>query len=73
MANNRLFIVDENGDKIQIAKSFSGGWACTIQPDDLTRWFECRDMFASYGGICTPTRLRLCTESESTDTEKREE
>lgn len=64
MANNRLYLVDENGDSIMVAKSFGGGWDWRKSENEITEWLSNRDAGASFGNPheMVGTKLRLVTE-----------
>lgn len=65
MANNRMYIVDdETGEQLMVAKSFGGGWDWRKNALEMTEWLAARDLGAAYGGPSgmSSTRLRLVTE-----------
>lgn len=64
MANNRMYLVDEqSGDSIAIFKAFTV-WYLWAEPTDLNAWLECHDYIGADGGV---SGLRMLTEGDYYD------
>ena len=61
MANNRLYLVDEDGDRILMAKGWGNGWVLW-EPDELQEWLSSRDIDSATG--YGPTGLKFKTDIE---------
>ncbi len=62
MANNRLFIADDNNKELLfLGKSYGSGWEVWIDSDEIEEFLRGRDMECAITGLGF-TSLRLVTE-----------
>lgn len=63
MANTRLYLVRDDGERMLVAKAFGAGWSWRVDNDSLIGFTADHDVDASYCNVLRgPTTLRLVAE-----------